>query len=392
MKRLICLMLALCIAGFATGVLADETAPLVSTELNPIAEALKSAALASTPMNDPAGEDAQYEDGTLLRYEFAALYCDRTEMTEDTEIQAISIIAGEEPVIRGTGIDSNLETVLAGYPNSNPELAGTPQRALLYLVEGDDGSYQYGTITRDGQRIREIIYGSAEKEGNGYRMASIRYTLQSGMVSEIRITGLGKKGITETGIRDELYEELNTLKDETAYKKVPTSEIGTDLDPFQASDLVFSGINLETATPNDFPGMPDVTAPESWDENQWVIRVNGDGYAAIYTCNSDGSNPQLMRFEITGEDFEGPRGIRIGDPLYEDMNRFRHGENQTDGVTELLYGTNGTAPYGFADYAGNDGMTLKYVAKTSDGRTIEMLLSYEYASLSSVDLTILDEQ
>ena len=74
MKRLICLMLALCIAGFATGVLADETAPLVSTELNPIAEALKSAALASTPMNDPAGEDAQYEDGTLLRYEFAALY------------------------------------------------------------------------------------------------------------------------------------------------------------------------------------------------------------------------------------------------------------------------------------------------------------------------------
>ena len=37
-------------------------------------------------------------------------------------------------------------------------------------------------------------------------------------------------------------------------------------------------------------------------------------------------------------------------------------------------------------------MTLKYGAKTSDGRTIEMLLSYEYASLSSVDLTILDEQ
>ena len=391
MKRIFCILTAVLMISFAAGAAADEPAALTSAELNPVAEAMKSAALASSPLNDPAAEDAQYEDGTLIRYEFAALYCDRTEMTADTEIQAISIIAGEEPVLRNTGIDSNQEEVLAAYPNANPELAGTPQRALLYLNEGEDGSYRYGTITRDGQKIREILYGSAEKEGEGYRMASIRYTLQSGMVSEIRITGLGKKGIADAGIRDALYDELKTLGEEDAYKKVRTSEIGTDLDPFQAADLSFNGINIETAGPKDFPGVPEITGPEAWDENQWVIRVDGDGYAAIYTCGADGSNPQLMRFEITGEDFEGPRGIRIGDALYEDMNRFRHGENETDGVTELLYGENGKAPYGFADYAGNDGMTLKYVTKTSDGRTIEMLLSYEYASLNSIDLTVIEE-
>ena len=390
-KRIFCLLVMICVACFTAEAMADGAAALASSELVPIAAAMKSAALLSAPLNDPAGEDAQYEDGTLIRYEFAALYCDRTEMTADTEIQAISIIAGEEPVIRDTGIDSNLESVLAGYPNDNPELAGTPRRALLYLIDGTDGSYQYGTVTRDGQRILEVVYGSAEKDGAGFRMASICYTLQSGMVSEIRITGLGKNGVTDAGLRDELYEELTTLRDENAYKKVKTSEIGTDLDPFQAADLAFNGINIETALPEDFPGMPEITGPESWDEGQFVMRVIGDGYAAVYTCGEDGGNLQLMRFEITGEDFEGPRGIRIGDALYEDMNRFRHGENQTDGVTELLYGEDGKAPYGFADYAGNDGMTLKYVTKTSDGRTIEMLLSYEYTALNSIDLTVIEE-
>ena len=142
MKRIFCLLVMICVACFTAEAMADGAAALASSELVPIAAAMKSAALLSAPLNDPAGEDAQYEDGTLIRYEFAALYCDRTEMTADTEIQAISIIAGEEPVIRDTGIDSNLESVLAGYPNDNPELAGTPRRALLYLIDGSDWSYQ----------------------------------------------------------------------------------------------------------------------------------------------------------------------------------------------------------------------------------------------------------
>lgn len=391
MKRIACVLTAVFMMMMATSAGAEDVRGITAAELDTIAGTIKTAVLNAAPLNDPAGENAQYEDGTLIQYDFAALYCDRAEMTAETEIQAISVTAGEEPLIRGTGIDSNTETVLCAYPNANPELAGTPQRALLFLNEGEDGAYQYGTITRDGQRIREILYGCAEKDGNGFRMASIRYMLQSGMVSEIRIDGLGKNGVSDAGIRDALHDELKTLGEEDAYKKVRTSAVGTDLEPFGSGDLSFSGINIAAAKPEDYPGVPEITGPEEWDENQWVIRVQGDGYAAIYTCGADGSNPRLMRFEITGEDIEGPRSIRIGDQLYEDMNRFRHGENETDGATELLYGENGKAPYGFADYAGNDGMTLKYAAQTGDGRTIEMLLSYENAVLVSIDLTVIEE-
>ena len=94
-----------------------------------------------------------------------------------------------------------------------------------------------------------------------------------------------------------------------------------------------------------------------------------------------------MPYTILSDDLEGPRGVRLGDALYEDLNRFRHGENETDGATELLYGTAGTAPYGFADYAGENGMCLTYATLLSDGRTITLILQYENAVLKEIVLS-----
>lgn len=75
----------------------DLDTALTAAELSSLADSLKARALSSELLNDPTGADAQYEDGVVFRYEFASLYCDRTEMTGETEIQAFSIIAGTAP-------------------------------------------------------------------------------------------------------------------------------------------------------------------------------------------------------------------------------------------------------------------------------------------------------
>ena len=369
----------------------DLSGALTSAEIAALAEQLKTQAMGSAPLNDPAGEDARYEDGILMQYEFAGLYCDRAEMTAETEIQAFSILAGENNRIRETGIDSGTEEVLAQYPNGNPQLNGTREAAILYLAEDGEGSFRYGMIVRDGQRLRQIIYGSAEKEGEQFRLARLTYNLQSGMVSEIQATGLGAAGLEDVSLRNELYQEIRSLIGEDGYRQVPTSATGTDLIPFGAEDLRFGGFNLDGGLPEELPGNPDIFGPEEWDETTWVIRAAGDGYEAVYTCEADGSQPKLLSFDITGEDLEGPRAVRLGDALYEDMNRFRHGENETDGITELLYGEAGKAPYGMANYAGEDGMSLTYATLMSDGREIQMKLGYEGAALTSLYLIVVSE-
>ena len=86
---------------------------------------------------------------------------------------------------------------------------------------------------------------------------------------------------------------------------------------------------------------------------------------------------------------EGPRGIRLGDFFHEDYNRFRHGENDTDGLTELLYGTEGVPPCGTANYADSDGMTLRYLTALEDGRIVELYLRYIAGELTEAMLQTL---
>ena len=45
-------------------------------------------------------------------------------------------------------------------------------------------------------------------------------------------------------------------------------------------------------------------------------------------------------------------------------------------MTEVLYGTPGTAPSGFADYGTMDDIVLRYVTQTADGRNVELYLHY----------------
>jgi len=378
MKKMISLlmicMLSLCLT--AAGV-AEGAETLTAAELNAAAEALRTDALESTPVNDPTAESAQTEDGTLFQYEDSALYILGSELTGDAVINAVSFADSEGPVFRGTGIDSLWSEVEAAFPLENKELAGTREAALLYLAPGEGAGYCYGRVERDGQRIHTAEYAEVTPDGNGFRKVSVSYSLLNGLVTSIRIEGLNPEtGIMTTGEAGELFNTLTELGTHTEYKAVRTSLNGTELTAFGAEDLVFSGIDYTSLSPETLPGQPETELMDNGD-GTWLMRCDGDGYEAVFLCDAKGKNAKILSFTILDEGMEGPRCVRLGDLFHEDFARFRsEGNEMTEEMTEALYGKEGEESWGLASYDPSAGeMSLRYVT-TAGGEQIELLLKY----------------
>ena len=82
--------------------------------------------------------------------------------------------------------------------------------------------------------------------------------------------------------------------------------------------------------------------------------------------------------------------MRVGDTLASVLNRFHHGEGEYDIETgiEVLYGTEGTTPWGTAEYY-DTAATLRYAITAGDD-TIVLHMSFERAQLSEVMLYAAD--
>ena len=102
MKRILCLLAALVLC-FVFSAAAEETAePVTAAELGALMDRVLAEALTTNPLNDPAEESAQSEDGTCFLYENARIYADGTELTADTPVYALAFegIEGEGPMSR----------------------------------------------------------------------------------------------------------------------------------------------------------------------------------------------------------------------------------------------------------------------------------------------------
>ena len=163
--------------------------------------------------------------------------------------------------------------------------------------------------------------------------------------------------------------------------------VGTELTPFGESDLTFSGITYTELQPDILPGIPESELIDNEDGN-WLLVCKGDGYEAVFRCDSDGGNASILSFSILDPETEGPRGIKLGDSFNIDFNLFRNGENEMEeDLTELLYGTEGKAPWGFASYDSSGGeMSLRYVTATDSGMEVELLLRYAETYLTEIIL------
>jgi len=377
-------VLALCLCGFAAAEGTPE--PVTAEELSAFTDSIRTQALETEVLNDPSAEDAQSEDGTFFQYEIARIYAEGTSFSAETPVNVLVFEDSEGPVFRGTGIDSTREEVLAAFPLDNPELKGTDEDALLYLLETADGGFIYGRLVRDGQRISALEYGEALREEGGYRFASVTYTVFNGLVTSIRFSGLNSgSGLVSEADREEIHAELTELAAHDEYRAVKTSRIGQELTVFTEEDLVFSGISFLALTPDQLPGEPEKDLIDN-EDGTWLLRCDGDGYEAVFSCNEKGENAVILSYAILDENTEGPRAVRLGDLFSEDFCRFRSESNEmTEEMTELLYGSADSTPRGEASYNPDD-MSLRYITETAGGRSVELLLKYENTILTEIIL------
>ena len=394
-KRLICLAIMLVMMLFALPSLAEDNGAgaLTWEELETWAASYKARALESQPLNDPTEEAAFSEDGYAFIYEFAMLYMDRPEMTEDAVIRSIVVTDPEEVAPRGTRVDYLASEVLNAYYNENPELDGDSSFAALYLADTMPDEALWGWVQRDGQRLMTIQYAVHEQlatGGEGYTDAGLIYTIQDNLVAAIRAYGLDAR-VSENDVRDTLAE-VQQVATTTGYAQVPTSYVGTDLEAFNRDDLIFAGVDFLALTPEEAEDVFGAAREDHWmdDEGAYLRTMEFASCSMTFMYDAKKQNPVLEVMTIDMDGMEGPRAVRIGDTFSSVLCRFRYGEGEFDGFTEALYGQMDAAPYGMAEYGDDASATLYYAMKADNGRTIQLYMPFEQMFLSEITLYYID--
>ncbi len=396
----LCLLVTGVLAAFAEDGASDAAAAasdagfgaslaVTASELAAWGEESKSRALEAEPENDPTAEEADMESGIMYLYPFATVYADGTEMNADTHLNSVVVSEPEEAPFRSLALSMTPEEVMALFPNNNPEQAGTRNGAVLYLQENDDGSIRFGRVFRDGQRVQALQYGELTPAGDMFHLASVTCNFNEALLSGFAVAGFdaASAALYTREDRDELALELNALAAVTDYKVVKTSRNGLDLTAFGPEDLVFSDLDFLALQPEDLPGTPESETMDN-DDGTSLIRVDGDGYVAVFTADADGKT-SIVSLSIESDSLEGPRGVRLGDTFHEDYQRFRsEGRGTDENLFEVLYGAENEVPRGTAQFGGLDGITLRYVTAVPDGREAELLLRYETNTLNEIILYI----
>ena len=225
--------------------------------------------------------------------------------------------------------------------------------------------------------------------GDGYTDCGLGYTLSDNLVAAIRAYGLN-----ETISADEVRSNLDAVQEvseKTEYAQVPTSINGSELEMFDRDDLIFSGLDFLSLTPEEAEARLGAAQEDDWmeDEGAYLRSMEFASCTMTFSYDAQKQNPTLEMLSIDMDGLEGPRCVRIGDTLSSVISRFRNGEGDYDGVSrEVLYGDGENAPYGLAEYGDDATAGLWYAAKLEDGRTVVLSMSFEQMYLSDITLYV----
>lgn len=386
LKRLFCLMLALLMCPLAALAEASDASALSWSELHEWADGLRQRAMQTQPLNDPTAPEALSEDGYAFIYDFATLYMDRPEMSEASVMRGAVILAPETTALRNTGVDMLWTEVLGAYYNENPLLEGDRAFAALYAVSQMPDGAVWGWVQRDGQRVMTIQYAVHEQlpyGADGYSDCGIVYTMQDNVVAAIRIYGLDAV-VQQEDVQGNMSAVMNIME-KTEYRQVPVSFNGLDLTAFGPEDAAFEGLDFLSLTPEAAEAALGTVLEDVWMEDDTLdyIRVMSfEGCEVTFIYDAAKQNPRVSMVSLTDDSVEGPRCVRLGDTFSSVLCRFRYGENDLEGLTELLYGDQ-NASYGMAEYGGDASATLRYVS-VSGGQTVTLYMYFTRMSLTEV--------
>lgn len=387
LKKWLCMLLALLLCPLSA--LAEESAAgmLTHQELTDWADACVQRAHSAEVLNDPA--ESLTADGYEFVYDFATLYADTPALSADTAISAIVLTSDGETDPRGLHVGQALDAVLDAYYTENPDLQGTREAAVLYAVDNLPESAAWGQVLRDGQRVQTVqyaVHGQLASGSEGYTDAGVIYTLAENRVAAIRVYGLNSR-ITGAEVSDVLYAMMLTSLQKD-YAMVPFSYDGAELRMLEEADLVFSGLDFLSLTPESAIAALGEPMSDRWVENgdHGYLRVQQfSGCEMTYLFDKTRTEGRLYMLLISADDLEGPRAVRVGDTFSSVYNRFRSGEGAygEDGV-EALYGVAGEGSFGLADYDSDASAILRYGLTASDGREVVLQMNFTLMTLTEI--------
>lgn len=395
LKRILCALLVFMLLPVLPAMAEESDADILTLdELRLWVNDYKIRAMTTQPLNDPTAPESLTEDGYAFVYDFATLYMDIPEMSADSVVQAMVIYSSEETGLRGVNIDDSAQKVLAAYYTENGDLVGNSDEALLYAFDLlPEGGY-IGVLHRDGQRIQVIDYAVYEQPptgGDGYTNAGVTYTLMNNNVTAIRVYGLNNRFDIE-GVAVAL-ERAQRLRGETTYSQVFMSFDGSELAPFDGDDLIFAGIHFAALTPEDAVAAFGDATEDVWLPNGegWLRMMQFTSCEAIFSYDNARQTCQVTNMTIDTDLLEGPRSVRVGDTVASVINRFRNGEGDYDGMTEIFYGSEEEGVFGSAEYRADATVLLRYGTVTEENVPVVMYLFFSDQSILSEILLMVNE-
>lgn len=320
------------------------------------------------------------EDGYTYAYDFATFYLDTPTWNKDSVVNAIVVTGYDTECPRQVGISDTPQAVLEAYANENSALTGSHDFAVLYLSDNSPEEVLWGLVQRDGQQIDMIQYAVHEQladQPGSYTDCGLVYSLTDGYVTAVRAYGLSASISREQ--LDGTIAQLQGVQGDGSYFAYPQSTLGTDLDPFGREDLIFSGMDFLSLTPEAAVAQMGPYQTETWiadDTGEWMRVIQWPGAEITFLYTKDKVLIGVDTVDLYERGVEGPRAVMVGDSLSSVMMRFRHGDGSFDGSsTEVLYGDGTAAPYGLAEYAAGSA-TLTYVLTVEDGQETETVTLY----------------
>lgn len=381
------LIAVLCVSFTAAfGEETEATAPVTAEAIRNTIKEFRQTALKSECLSSVPSEDTENDTSWILEYPFGTLNASTEKLAEDSVIYDLRITAQDQLVLPGMTVGMTVGNLLNNYRNDNAGLAGDYYGSLIYLDGDPETGFSAAFLSREGQRNAYIHYQTVTPNGKMFDNASIFCFIGGGVIDAIELYAADSAFSPEDAVN--AYAIMAAYADKDEYVAVTNDyNDGSALEPFSAEDLLFSGIDFLNATSADLPNILDDSYIDNGD-GTYLHKVVGEGYNAIFAADESLKDQCIDTLTIVGDNLEGPRNVRIGDSLIDNQTRFRYDETDFDydTMSQMLYGTRNTAPYGIAQYQTDGSAALTYATPAEDGMTV--LLQLEYSSDGMILKTI----
>ncbi len=381
MKKGLCFVLALLLCALMLPALADEAGALTEMEVQQWVLDILTGTVGKEPLNAPITEEALTEDGYALIYENATLYYDKPVLDETSSLRAFTFTSDLGSTPRGVRLGDTAETLIALYGWQNPELRGDGALIPLYVTDLlPQAAYWAWAQRGESGEVEQVRCGVHSRiDEDRYTDAGILYLLQGGVITSVKCYGLDA-----TIPLKQAQSNLAALgAGDMGAKAVPAS----DAEPFAMTDAGFDGlpfVGLTEAGAQQALGLENGIQWVADGEGAWMGTMEQDGVTVTYTANADKSLVRADAIIVTRMDYDGPRGMRIGDQLESVIAKFlADGEGRAQGEGLLLYGDGQSAPYALLEDDGSGTAVLRYVCK-EDSAEVTLYLTFLNNALSEM--------